>query len=64
MVLGLLRGGKSPIWWTFSENAFYYCLALSDPFGTLKYAPKNSGTRTASYGIKKSERIFFGVPPI
>ena len=52
MVLGLLRGGKSPIWWKLFENAFYYCSALSDLFGNLKYAPKNSGMRV-SYGIKK-----------
>jgi hypothetical protein len=52
MVLGLLRGGKSPIWWNFFENAFYYCSALSDLFVNLKYAPKNSGTRV-SYGITK-----------
>jgi hypothetical protein len=43
MVLVLLHGGT--IWWNFFENA------LSDPFENLKYAPKNSGTRT-SYGIK------------
>jgi hypothetical protein len=41
MVLGLLRGGKSPIWWKYFEKAFYYCSALSDSFGNLKYAPKN-----------------------
>ena len=48
MVLRLLRGGKSPIWWTFYENAFYYCSALSDPFGNLKYAPTKSGTHTSN----------------
>jgi hypothetical protein len=40
------------------ENAFYYCSALSDPFGNMKYAPKNS---KKSYGLKKnSKRLFLG----
>ena len=52
MVLGLLCGGKSQIWWNFFENAFYYSSPISDPFGNLKYVPKDSGTRI-SYGIKK-----------
>jgi hypothetical protein len=62
MVLGLLRG-KSPIWWTFKKNAFYYFSALSDPFGNLKYAPKISGTRV-SYGIKNNlNRFVWGCLP-
>ena len=58
MVLGLLRGNKSPIWWNFFENVFYYCSALSDLFGNLKYAPTNSGIRV-SYGIKQKLNEFF-----
>jgi hypothetical protein len=62
-------GAGAVAWWQKSnlvdifENSCYYCSALSDPFGNLKYAPKNSGTRTF-YGIKKIERIFLRVPPI
>jgi hypothetical protein len=63
-ITGLLRGGKSPIWWNFFENDFDYCSAISDSFGNLKYVAKNSGT-CVSYGIKKKlKRIFFGASHI
>jgi hypothetical protein len=54
-----IYGAGAVAWWQksdfveFFENAFYYCLALSDLFGNLKYAPTNSGRRV-SYGIKKN----------
>jgi hypothetical protein len=50
MVLGLLCGGKSPIWWNYFENDFYYC---SDPFGNLKSEKVRNQTIKKSCNLAK-----------